>query len=296
MNNSVTIAALAGFGGMLGWGLADFFAKKTIDVIGPLKSLVWAHLCGTSLFIIIALADVLISSPDKPSHFTLLDFLGIAFFGILQMLVYWLVYIGFEKGKISVLNPIFASYSGLVALVSIIFLGEAASPYLLLALILTFVGVMAINVDAETFKSRSFVLLPGVKEVLLAAVLATIWTLGWSKFVDNKPVLPYAAGMYAFMSLAAIVIARLSRVKLRGIPKTVIPFVLLIGAAEVVAYAAITWGFNSSSHTSIVAVVSGAFSVPTIILAYLFLKERITKLQAAAVVLILVGIVLVSLA
>jgi hypothetical protein len=53
MSNSLTAALVAGLGGMLGWGFADFFAKKTIDKIGDLPSLVWAHLFGTGFFVII---------------------------------------------------------------------------------------------------------------------------------------------------------------------------------------------------------------------------------------------------
>ena len=38
MQSDLVIAVLAGFGGMLGWGFADFFAKKTIDEIGDVAS------------------------------------------------------------------------------------------------------------------------------------------------------------------------------------------------------------------------------------------------------------------
>ena len=43
MQPELVLAGLAGLGGMMGWGLADFFAKKTIDEIGDVVSLVWAH-------------------------------------------------------------------------------------------------------------------------------------------------------------------------------------------------------------------------------------------------------------
>ena len=33
------LAIFAGLGGMFGWGLADFFAKRVIDSIGELKTL-----------------------------------------------------------------------------------------------------------------------------------------------------------------------------------------------------------------------------------------------------------------
>ena len=54
MDHALLIAILAGLGGMIGWGFADFFAKKTIDRIGDIPSLVWAHVFGTSIFILIA--------------------------------------------------------------------------------------------------------------------------------------------------------------------------------------------------------------------------------------------------
>jgi len=56
MDNSLAVAILGGLGAMLGWGFADFFAKKTVDRIGDLASLVWAHLFGTAIFFTMALA------------------------------------------------------------------------------------------------------------------------------------------------------------------------------------------------------------------------------------------------
>ena len=55
MQQELLIAVLAGLGGMLGWGFADFFAKKTVDKIGDIATLVWAHLFGTLVFALIAL-------------------------------------------------------------------------------------------------------------------------------------------------------------------------------------------------------------------------------------------------
>ncbi len=64
MNQELLIAVLAGLGGMLGWGLADFFAKKTIDEVGDVVSLVWAHIFGTIVLFIIA-SHQLLTAPQK---------------------------------------------------------------------------------------------------------------------------------------------------------------------------------------------------------------------------------------
>src|SRR4051812_30338732 len=150
MQTDLTIAILAGLGGMLGWGFADFFAKKTVDRIESIKGLVWAHLFGTLMFLVIAAVDILIKQrlPTLPT--TAGIWLGLIFFGSLQMLIYFLVYEGFKKGQLAVLNPVFASFTGLVALGSVIFFHEQLTGLLVVALIIIFSGILLLNVDLES--------------------------------------------------------------------------------------------------------------------------------------------------
>jgi hypothetical protein len=83
MQQELVIALIAGFGGMFGWGLADFFAKKTIDHIGSVVSLVWAHLFGTLALTAIYLYQVINgASVAFPADLKTWGFL--AFFGVLQ--------------------------------------------------------------------------------------------------------------------------------------------------------------------------------------------------------------------
>lgn len=284
---------MAGLGGMIGWGGADFFAKKTVDHVGPIKSLVWAHSCGTALFAMLALGQLLLKHSVPLPHGV--AWLGLLGFGVLQMLVYWLVYKGFEKGQLAVLNPVFASFTGIVALVAIIGFGEHASGRLLVALAVLFAGIILLNVDLEGLKSKQLNLVPGLKEVGAATLLAAIWTLGWDKFVSGQNPFSYALFMYAFMTLAAFALAYIMKEKLSNVPSRVRPYLLFMGAGETLAYLAISWGYSSTNLTGIVALVSGAFSVPTVILAYLFLKERVTKLQTSAIIVIVAAIGVVSL-
>jgi drug/metabolite transporter (DMT)-like permease len=296
MHNQLTIAILAGLGGMVGWGFADFCAKKTTDAVGAIKSLVWAHAFGTTLFIIIALSDAWLFGRHLQFPNSSGTWAGTAFFGALQMIVYWLAYEAFGKGQLAVLNPIFASFPGLVAIAAVIFFGEKLSAGLAIALVLLFGGILLINVDpGGTRRTKRLKSIPGLKEIALATVLAAVWTIGWDRFISGRQALPYALSMYAFMLLAAVVLAKLMRSNLRGVPKELWKFLVLIGLGETVAYLAISWGYSATNLTSIVALVSGAFSLPTLVLAYVFLKERLSKLQWGAVGLTILGIVLVSL-
>jgi drug/metabolite transporter (DMT)-like permease len=295
MHNTLLIALLGGFGGMFGWGFADFFAKKTIDRIGAIKSLVWAHSFGTALFIVIALGQVFLRERAVYLPGSFGSWAGLAFFGALQMVVYWLVYEGFGKGQVAVLNPVFASYSGIVALISIAALGERLNLILAGALFAIFAGIILLNVDMEGLRSKKLKVTPGLGEVALAALLAAFWTIGWDKFIHGHDSLSYALYMYVFMTTAAFALARLMKVKLLGVDSDLKKFLVLIGLSEAVAYLAISWGYSRTPLTSVVALVSGSFSLPTIVLAFIFLKERITRLQLGAICMIILGIIFVAL-
>lgn len=296
MKQGQMVAIVAGVLGMLGWGLADLFAKRAIDAIGDIKTLVIAHLFGTAAVLAIALVEVVINHraifvPHAP-----LTWLLFAFFGALQALVYLLVYIGFGKGQVAVLNPIFSCFTGLVAVVSLVFLNEQSRSRVILALVVTFIGVMLMNLDLAALRAHRTPLIrvPGVSEIGFATLLAATWTLAWSRFLSGGDWLSRALWMYLAMTVSLLVYAFVRRIGLRVQVAKAWPYLVFIGLFEVGAYVAISWGYAMTSATSVVAILSGAFSLPTIIGARLWLRERTTKEQLIGSIIIVVGIGLVS--
>ncbi len=292
MEKELFIATLAGLGGMLGWGLADFFAKKTIDKIGSVPSLVWAHFFGTLALLIFVLYQTVIAKQHifLPAEVNVWD--GLLFFGALQAIVYLLAYEGFGKGQLAVLNPVFASYSGLAAIISIIVFKEKSSPHIFLTLAVIFIGVLLLNVDTKALKLKSFRIgTPGFNHVALAALLAAFWQVYWNKFIGNQNWISYTLLMYVFMTFTAFVVSRLQGINLYVPRRGPWIFLVLIGLCEVIAYLSLSLGFSMTSLTSIVIVLAGAFSLPTIILARTFLKEKVTPLQTIATFVIIVGII-----
>ncbi len=296
MQKELLIAVIAGLGGMFGWGFADFAAKKTVDKIGTIASLVLAHAFGTILLLGFVLASIFVFRNPFTFPRTFLEWLGLIFFGTLQTIVYFLVYKGFEKGQVAVLSPIFASFTGLVALFSVLFFGEVISGNLIPALIIIFFGIILLNLDPKYLSTKKLRIIgaPGVKEVGCATLLATIWTLGWDKFTGGKDWVMYAFLMYAFVTLSAYTISRYQKISLTKVKKGAFKFLWLIGLGEAVAYLALSLGYSSTSLTSVIALLSGAFSLPTIILAKLFLKEKITMIQTIGGLVIIAGIVLIA--
>ncbi len=297
MSNTLLIAVLAGLAGMLGWGAADFFAKKTIDKIGDMATLTWAHFFGVTMLIILVVGKLLIHGNDVvfPKSFSEIGIL--AFFGALQATVYFFVYRAFAVGKLAILNPIFSSYSGLVVLLSVLAFGEVIGIEQFVLLIVVFIGIISISLDEESFAIRKLKIakLPGMKDILTATSLAALWTVLWGHFVNGKDWLIYAAIMYLFMSITIVVMSLVQKINLRITDNKIWKYFFLIGLGEVVAYVGVSIGYSLTSHTSIVAVLSAAFSVPTLILAHIFLGERITSLQKAGVALVIVGVSLLPL-
>ncbi len=297
MEQELLVAIFAGLGGMLGWGLADFFAKKTIDQIGDVSSLAWGHIFGTIALILMAVYQTSIIGNQFEIPNRLIVWLGIAGFGISQAAVYLFVYQGFGKGQVGVLSPIFASFSGITAILSIVIFKESLRSHTLLGMAILFLGIILINMDIGALRERrfSFSHIPGFKEVAFATFLASLWTLFWGRFLEGQNWLSYTLFMYAFMTLAILVVAKIKKTNmLGGMPSSMWKFLALIGVCETGAYLSVSLGYSATSIISVVALLSGAFSLPTIILARMFLKEKISGLQTFGGLVIIAGIMILS--
>lgn len=297
MQPDLLIAVLAGLGGMLGWGFADFFAKKTIDAVGDLVSLVYAHISGTTILGLVILYQIFIANQSVSLPASTLDWVGLLFFGILQAIVYFLIYKGFGKGTLALLNPIFSSYAGIAALLSIVILGEVVNIKLLSSLAIIFIGVILLSLHGDSLRAKKVRLnkIPGLSEIGAATILAAVWTFGWGHFVGGKDWLSYAFFMYLFMTGTMWVMAFQQKVTFAIKNSSIWKFFLFIGLGETIAYLSISYGFSVTTHISVIALLSGAFSLPVIILSYLFLKEKVTALQTAGALVIIAGVALLSL-
>lgn len=176
------------------------------------------------------------------------------------------------------------------------FFGEVITGHAVFALATIFGGVLLLNADSQALLERrlGFVRVPGFPEIALATFLAAIWTLLWGRFINGRDPITYAALMYFFMTVTLMLYALVTEVSLSVSRPAVWLFLALIGLCETGAYLAISWGYAATTHLSIIALLSGAFSLPTIVLARIFLKERTTLLQGAASIVIIGGIVLLN--
>lgn len=291
MNNELFIAIVGGLGAMLGWGISDFFAKKTVDKIGDTVALFWMQALG-----IIPLLIFFLFNFDS-SGFSLNQIPRVVLLGAIDVAGYLMFYKALERGKVSVVSPIVASYSAFAVLISALVFGEQVSSRIIFILATIFTGIILASIDfGELRKSGSGWrdLVKGVPEALLAVAFFSIWFPFWDNFVSDSNWLVLVILLRIIMSLFLLGFTRVIKLSIRVREKEIMKWLITIGLLDAVAYLTLTWGYSVTSYTSIISVLSATFSLPTLVLARVFLKERLKPNQWGGIALILLGLVLLG--
>lgn len=226
--------------------------------------------------------------------------------GVTNSLAGLAFYRAFEVGLLSVVSPICASY-GAVSLVLGLLSGQSISASEISGLILTIIGI-ALASTPLTFGPRASATAEsgskvepgskvgpgrGVGFALLASLFFgfTFWGLGF--------VTPHLGGVLPVWEsrlIAPLVVLLLSfpaGQSLRPPTRQVWPLVLVVGVVDSGAYILYNLGLESA-QSGIVAVISSLFSAVTVVLARLFLKEKLAANQWVGLGLIFLGVGLVS--
>ncbi len=273
---------------MLGWGFSDFFAKKSLEKVDEFALTFWIQAVGVLPVLLFVLGQ------REIPELTLGGVALLVLFGASEGISDVLMYRGFSKGKVSILSPIFASYTGLVVLLSVLFFREALPGFVWAGLATILAGILLINIDVRDIRKslrRPAAITGGVPEVAGAAVIYATWMVLFDQAVSGESWAFYLLAVRGIEAIGLLSYARLRKKSLRvARGDRVWRYVALVGLTDVAAYACLTFGFSRTGYTSIVAVLSATFSLPTLILAHLYLKERVTRLQLAAAALIIAGV------
>ena len=243
MDTGLAIALFAGLGGMLGWGFADFFAKKTIDAIGDVTSLFWCQLIGT-----VPLAILFSLRPSLP-QLSGKEWVYLAALGIWSGLSYLPTYIAFGKGKVSLLSPIFASYAVAVTILSATFFGEVIPFGRKLAFAIVFIGVVLISGDPRTIldlfigsKKRTGGV-KGLPEILTAICLYSLWLIALDRFINGRYWVPFLLVIRIFSAASLFVYAKASSRNLKVADSSIWKLLVIVGCFDVAAFGCVSYGF-----------------------------------------------------
>jgi len=274
---------------MLSWGIADFLAKKAIDKIGYKTSLVLNQTVALVPAVIFAI--LFFRMPSLSIY--LIGIIVLA--GISGVFGYIFLYRGFQKGNVSVVSPITASWSVVTILLAFFLFGETLTPIQITGIIAVLIGVFFASTNFAELKTS-------IKQGRSAGVLdALIAMVSWGiSYALLRPIVSAVGPLLALLFLKVLAAATLfswvgtTKTKISIPTKMIFLFIATAGVLDFLAYTS----FNLSLNTQLVSIASPiAASAPavTVVLAYIFLKERLLNNQKLGIIVILAGLILISL-
>ncbi len=276
------ISALLGLASALGLGAADFMARFSARALGATlayAAVLLVGAVGTTAWLLASGAELVWSPLGS----------GIAVLhGVCVAVMCILLYMGIARGPIAVVVPIVAAHPALVLVINVLMgLRPSVTQWAAMAAIIAGSILIARSAVAEAeapeakLNRVTLLIALGACVAYAAIVLTaqaatpligefqTMWIGRWSGLI-------FIAGVLVVQG-----------VRFR-IPSAWVPFVGLQGGLDAAGYLTFLAGANTAAP-HVTMVVASAFSVVTVLLARIIIKEPVSKDQWGAIVLIAIG-------
>lgn len=284
--NSTILSILLGIGGMFGWGIYDFLGGVFAKQIGSFKSLFWSQLAG--LVSILLLVFVFKSNFNVSGLIIFLSIIA----SILYSAGYLFFFKGFEIGNVSIIAATMNLWAVFTMSFAFLFMGQRLSSIQTLGVVMILLGATLASLNWNEIKNQNFQLSAGVKEAIFGAFFfGVFWNV--SEIISEQidwvlTTLLIKFGIILFLLFFSFLTKQ--GIGLAQIPKKTMYIILLMGVIEAIAVALVNYGLTIGDAILITPIAS-ALSIVTILLAIIFLKEKITKIQGIGVSMAILGII-----
>ncbi|MCW1968539.1 MAG: DMT family transporter [Anaerolineae bacterium] len=284
--DTTLLSILLGIGGMFGWGIYDFLGGVFSRQFGSFKSLFWSQLAGLISIFLLALwlkADMTLSG-------TALLLAPIA--AVVYSVGYLFFFKGFEKGNVSIIAATMNLWTVFTMFFAFVLMGQRLTAIQTVGVLLIIAGATLASMDWGRIRHQPLQLSLGVKEAVIGAFFFGIfWNI--SELISEEigwltTTLLVKLGIVIFLLIFALA-KRQTLGRLNSSAK-VKAMILLMGAIEVGAVSLVNYGLTIGDAILITPIAS-ALSVVTIMLAVVFLKDRVSKPQGLGIVMAIVDIV-----
>jgi len=271
---------------MFGWGLYDFFAGVYVKKIGPYKTFFWSQLAGC--FFIILLISLFSVDLNIPVLVIILLPIASVFYSV----GYLFFMKGFEIGNISIVAAIMNLWAVFTILIAYIFMDQRLSTLQTIGVLLIISGAVLTSLNWSDIKNKKFLLSAGVKETVIGAFFfGSFWNI--SEFISEEigwfqATLFIKLGIILLFLLFSFLVKREISLTKSSIRTKLI--IVSIGIIEAGAIAIVNFGLTIGDAILITPIAS-ALSVVTIMMAIIFLKEKVHKLQRFGIITVISGII-----
>ena len=296
------IGLLTGLGAALAWGTLDVFSALASRRVGSLLVTTGMQVVGGSLIWLVALATG-VRLPSDPAVLIGGSLVGLAGAG-----AYLSYFTGLRIGPIAVVSGMVAAYGGLTVVLAVLFRGESLTPLQALGATTATVGVILTGVAFGGGLRGIRFAGPGVVFAIVALILFAVMTIGSDIVLERTgwvEVLLVSRSANAVISVLVLVVAM---TVLRGpaapllqgdaaggrADKRVVAAIVVAGVLDVVGLMSFAYGLEVA-ETWLVGLASSFGPAVTIVVAVVFLGERLKPIQWVGLAGVLVGMLLIGL-
>jgi drug/metabolite transporter (DMT)-like permease len=264
------------------WGAADFIGGLASKRTSPYRVLFLAEIAGMVPFTVLAL---LLREPMPPTGDMLLG-AGSSLIGLAGLLF---LYRALATGQMTIAAPVSALFAALIPVIFGFFALGLPSASTLIGFVLAFAAVWLIS---QTDMTNWRFPLWELRLALLSGFFFGIYFLTLHRATLNAFFWPLAAARFAgFLALG--IYALLTRQPAMP-PRDLWGFSIVNGVLDIGGNAFYVLAAQTG-RLDVAAVLSALYPASTVLLAWIFLKERLTWLQTAGVLLAFAAIVLFTL-
>jgi bacterial/archaeal transporter family protein len=271
---------------MVLWGIEEFFLKQAIDRIKPFTTLLINTIAG----IIISIFAVLLFI-GNPTIIGGADLLVVTVAAITALLGYIFYYDALEKQEVSLIAALDESWIIITIIIAVLFFGETLGTIHILGTLAVLLGAFFISVDFKSLRKFKFISGSGYE-------LFSVFFIGITVVLDKIIVERIGEANAILYSLIAVLplifIAKVVMSKKFVLPsKKSFMIAVASGFADGLAFLFFILALSSSA-VSLVSPIIASTAIVSIVLARVFLKEKMTHLQIAGAFIIIFGVAVLS--
>jgi uncharacterized membrane protein len=285
------IAIIFGLATAVLWAATLLGGARSSRLIGAWSTLAWVMLVG------LALAVPLVVFGGGSVQLDGRDIFHLAVAGIANSGGLLLVYTALRRGKIGIVGPIVSTEGAIGATLAVIGGDPVSAVAIGLLVVITIGVVMAASEptpdplpEAPIVDSGPRLPIPGAAVTAAiafgGAVLFGINLYVTSRIARDLPIawaiLPARVAGVIGVSIPLILTRRLR------LARAAVPFVILVGCAEVAGVA--TFSIGARENAAVASVIASQFAGMAALAAFLLFGERLGRLQVAGVIVIAIGV------
>lgn len=267
------------------FGLSDFMITQATRKVQTLPALLGIQFFASLLLGIF----ILIQSPHIDNS-SIMAWFGIAGISVINFIGTLLLYRAFEKGTLSIVSPIGSGFAVVTAILA--FIGGERLPFnSVIGVILLIIGVLTVTRSSNHAGQQ--VTLQGIPEAIIASICIGFyfWSVGY--ITPHLGVIFPVLITRIIQFFCAFILLRVKKIQLPRISLSI--GMVLVVAALLDTGALLSFNMGQAvDYTTSTTALTSLYSVVTILMAGLILKEKLIKSQWTGIVMILLGVMIVS--